>query len=71
MEALVWIGTALTLAGIAGLIVCIVLAVRARRAGLEEAALRDRLRRIVVYNLGAVAVSALGLAAVLVGVILA
>jgi len=70
MQALVWVGTALSLAGIAGLFWCILLVRRARRDGLDEAAMRARLQRIVALNLGALAVSALGLMVVVAGIVL-
>lgn len=70
MELLIWIGAALTLAGIAGLVWCIVLAMRLRNAGLPDDALRTRLQRVVMLNLGALGVSALGLMAVVMGIAL-
>ena len=70
MEALIWIGAALTLVGLIGLIWCIVIAVRARREGLDEDAMRERLQRVVALNLGALAVSAIGLMTVVLGVFL-
>ncbi len=71
MEILIWIGTALTLAGVAGLIYCIVLATKARRAGLPDDALRARLQRVVTLNLAALGVSAIGLMLVVTGILLA
>ncbi len=70
MEALIWIGAALTLVGLVGLIWCIVIAVRARREGLDEDAMRERLQKVVALNLGALAVSAIGLMTVVLGVFL-
>ncbi len=70
MEALVWIGAAVSLVGLGGIVWCIVAAMRARRAGLPDEALRARLQRVVVVNLGALLLSALGLMMVVVGVIL-
>ena len=70
MEWLIWAGAALSLAGIAGLIWCIIAALAARRAGLDEAAMRLRLQRIVVMNMAALGVSALGLMLVVVGIVL-
>lgn len=70
MEALVWIGAALALAGVAGLIWCILLALRARRSGMEDAAMRAELQRVVVLNMAALGVSALGLMCVVAGIIL-
>ncbi len=70
MQGLIWAGAALTLGGLAGLVYCIVRAARAKRAGLDDAAMRAELQRVVTINLAAVAVSALGLAAVVAGILL-
>lgn len=70
MPFLIPIGAALSLAGVAGLIWCIVRAVQARRAGLADADLRARLQRLVMVNLGALGVSALGLMLVVIGILL-
>ncbi|WP_128516625.1 hypothetical protein [Tabrizicola thermarum] len=70
MQALIWVGAALTLAGLAGLGYCILRASRAKRLGLDDAAMRAELQRVVAINLGAVGLSALGLAAVVAGVLL-
>lgn len=71
MATMIWCGAVLTLAGVAGLVWCVVLALRAKRSGLEDAAMRAALQRVVVLNLGALALSGLGLMLVVVGVILA
>jgi hypothetical protein len=70
MPALIWGGTALTMTGVAGLILCVVMAMRAKREGLSGPAMQARLQRVVAWNLGALAVSGLGLMLVIVGVIL-
>ncbi|MFN3647517.1 MAG: hypothetical protein ACK4S2_13545 [Gemmobacter sp.] len=70
MQALVWAGVAMTLAGLAGIVWCILAVRRARGAGLDEAALRAVLQRVVAVNLGAFGLSALGLGAVAAGLIL-
>lgn len=70
MNAVVWGGAGLTLLGVLGLVWCIVLAVRARKSGLPDDQIRAALQRVVALNLGALAVSALGLMAVIAGVIL-
>ncbi|MGB4909440.1 MAG: hypothetical protein WBP15_12990, partial [Tabrizicola sp.] len=64
MQVLIWAGAALTLVGLIGLVYCILRAARAKRAGLDDAAMRAELQSVVVINLAAVALSALGLAAV-------
>ena len=70
MQALIWTGAALSLAGVAGLGYCILRATRARRAGLDDAAMRAELQRVVTINMGALGVSALGLMLVVAGILL-
>lgn len=70
MELLIWIGAAISVIGLAGIIGCVVTVARARRQGLDDDALRARLKTVVTWNLGALFVSALGLMIVAVGVIL-
>jgi hypothetical protein len=43
---------------------------RARRANLEEAAMRAELQRLITINMAALGFSALGLAAVVAGILL-
>ena len=70
METLVWVGTALSLLGLAGLLYCIFAALRARRAGLGDDQLRDRLKGLVIWNMGALLLSTLGLIVVVTGLFL-
>ena len=70
MGWMVWSGAALTLAGLAALVYCIAVAARSRAEGLRGPAMQIRLRRLVAVNLAALALSALGLMAVVVGVML-
>lgn len=70
MELLIWGGAALSLLGVAGLVWCIVLGVKARKSGLPDDVVRKNLQRVVAINLGALAVSFFGLMLVIVGVIL-
>ena len=70
MQTLIWAGAVLTVIGLAGLGYCILRAVRAKRSGLDDAAMRAELQRVVAINLGAVGLSALGLAAVVSGILL-
>ena len=70
MTALIWIGTALSLTGLTGIIGCIVSVLHARRAGLPDDALRARLQRVVAWNLAALFTSAIGLGLVAAGLIL-
>lgn len=70
MQALIWAGAALTLAGVAGLAYCVVRALRARRAGLPDEAMRAELQRVVTINMAALGASALGLGLVVAGIVL-
>ena len=71
MEILVWLGAAVTVIGMIGIIYSVILVTRARRSNLEDDALRARLNRILPINLGALFLSVLGLMMVVVGVLLA
>lgn len=70
MQALVWIGAALSAIGLAGIIWTVFAVAKAKRAGLGDDALRERLKKILPVNMGALALSMLGLAVVLVGLLL-
>ena len=70
MEKLVYAGTLVSLLGLAGLAYCIVAALLARRAGLDDEALRARLQRLVVWNMGALLLSCIGLIMVVTGLFL-
>lgn len=70
MAVLIWVGAVMTLAGLAGIVWCIVAVSRARKAGLDDAALKAVLQKVVAVNLGAFGVSALGLGAVVAGLVL-
>lgn len=70
MELLIWGGAVLSLLGVAGLVWCILLALKARKSGLPDDQIRQRLQKVVAINLAALAVSFFGLMLVVVGVIL-
>lgn len=70
MQMLVWIGAFLTLLGVAGLIWCVLIAVRAKRQGLSDADMKTRLQNVVALNMGALALSGIGLMCVVLGLIL-
>ena len=61
MTLLIKIGAGLSLVGVGGLILCILLALKARKLDLSEADMRKKLQKIVALNLGALAISAVGL----------
>jgi len=70
MEWLIWIGAAMSLLGLVGLIWCIVIVLGARRAGLDEEAMRAKLARVLPLNMGALLLSVIGLMMVVVGILL-
>lgn len=70
MEWLIWLGAALALAGVGGLVWCIILALGLRKGTLPEDESRQRMQRVVVVNMAALGVSALGLVLVVMGIIL-
>lgn len=70
MDWLIVVGAILSLAGIGGLVWCIVLALGTRRANLPEEEMKARFQRIVVLNLSALGISSLGLMVVVAGILL-
>ena len=70
MDILIWIGAAVMALGFVGVIWSIILVVRAKRAGLDDAGMRQRLQTAMPVNVGALLLSVLGLMLVVVGIIL-
>ena len=70
MEFIVWSGAVVTLLGLFGLIWCILKVQKARRKGLDDAAMKAVLKGVVAINLAALLLSAFGLMMVVVGLIL-
>ena len=68
---LIWFGAALSVLGMVGIIVSIVMVAKAKRAGLEDTEMRARISKILPLNMGALFVSMIGLMMVIVGIILA
>jgi len=71
MDILIWLGAAISIAGLVGIFWCIAAITRAKKAGLDDDTLRARLKRVVVINFAALLTSVLGLMLVVVGVMLA
>lgn len=70
MQILVWAGAALTGVGLIMISYCIAAALRVRRSGASDEEMRVRLQRVVLLNMVALMIAALGLMAVVSGVIL-
>ncbi len=70
MDWLIWVGAALTMLGVIGLLWCILAVASARRAGLDDRAMKQRLQQLAAYNFAALGLSAIGLMAVILGITL-
>jgi len=70
MQNLIWIGAIVSVIGMCGIIYSVILVIRARRAGLDDDALRARIGKVLPINLGALFLSTIGLMMVIVGIIL-
>lgn len=70
MNLIVFVGVLLVIAGLAGLGYCIREGFRARGSGLPPQEVSARLHRLIAVNLGSVALAALGLAVLVVGLVL-
>ena len=70
MSILIWPGALISLVGVAALVWCITQAAKARKAGLDEDQMKARLQQLVAWNMGALAVSAMGLMLVVIGILL-
>lgn len=69
-DLIVWAGAAVSVAGLLGLVWCIVRVARARRKNLDDEALRAVVQSVLPYNLGALLLSVLGLMLVMAGIFL-
>lgn len=68
MEWLVWIGTAISLVGLAGLILSIIRVARLKKQGLSDDDLRAAVQKVMPLNLGSLFLSVIGLMVVMVGI---
>ncbi len=69
MGILIWGGAAVTILGFAGIVWSLVAVLRARRAELDDTALRARMGRMLPVNVGSLLLSILGLMLVILGVL--
>ncbi len=70
MNLLIWPGAVISLVGVFGLLYCILAAAKARSENLDKSAMEARLHKLVAMNMGALAISSIGLMMVVVGVLL-
>lgn len=70
MEYLIWTGAAVSLIGVIGILYCITLALKAKRAELAPEDMQKRMQRVAVLNMLALFISSIGLMMVVAGIIL-
>ena len=70
MEKLIWIGSILSLLGLAGLFWCIRTVLRAKKIASSDEELRVSLQKVVPLNMAALFLSAIGLMLVILGILL-
>jgi hypothetical protein len=70
-DLVIWSGAAISVLGLVGLVWCILRVSRAKRAKLDDDAMREVLRTALPLNLGALFLSVIGLMMVVVGIFLA
>lgn len=68
LEWLIWLGTAVSLVGLLGLVYCIISVTRAKRQDLDDDAIRAVVQKMLPINLGALFLSVIGLMLVMVGI---
>ncbi len=69
-DIVIWSGATISVLGLIGLIWCILRVSRAKRAKLDDDAMREVLRTALPLNLGALFLSVIGLMMVIVGIFL-
>jgi len=67
-DIIVWSGAAISMLGLGILIYCILRVGRAKKAGLDDKAMREELKKVLPVNLGALFISVIGLMMVIVGI---
>jgi len=70
MHPFALLGLVLTVTGLAGLGYCVMQGIRMRKGNLPPDEIHARLHRLIAVNLGSVALSAIGLAVIVVGILL-
>lgn len=69
-DILIWGGALISLAGLIGLVWCIFFVARAKRARLDDAAMKQKLQRALPINLASLFLSVIGLMLVILGIFL-
>lgn len=70
METLIWVGAAVSMTGLVGLVWCILKVWKARKCNQSDEELRATVQSVVPLNTGALFLSVLGLMMVVLGIML-
>ncbi len=70
MQILIWIGAAVSMMGLLGLVCCIYTVWKARKSGAGDDELRATVQKVVPLNTAALFLSVIGLMMVVLGIIL-
>jgi hypothetical protein len=70
LDIVIWTGAAISFLGLIGLLWCVLSVARAKRAKLDDDAMRAVLKSAIPLNLGALFLSVIGLMMVIVGIFL-
>lgn len=70
MQTLVWIGAAISVLGLCGLVWCILRVAGAKRRTSDDEELRAEVQKVLPWNMGALFLSVIGLMIVIVGIFL-
>lgn len=68
MDYVIWAGTAISVIGLIGLIWCILMVIKAKRAALPDDDMRVLLKKVTTYNMAALFLSVIGLMMVIIGI---
>ena len=67
-EIIVWGGAVLSLAGLLGLVWCILHVMKARKSGISDEELRNTVQGVLPWNLASLFLSVIGLMLVILGI---
>ena len=70
MELLIWVGSILSILGLAGLFWCIKTVLKAKKSAVSDEELRSSLQKVVPLNMASLFLSAIGLMLVILGIML-
>ncbi len=70
MTYLIWIGAAISVLGLLGILYSIIIVTKARRSGIGDEEMREKLANVIPLNIGSLFLSVIGLMCVVFGIML-